>query len=130
MSDTTSDLERLRVQAVEWHRETFGETEDVWGKVEHLRREANELWRHFWGETPPLPMFGEGPPKAAPCRRTDFDHTEVAEELADLFILWASLGAMLQLDMPRFIGAKLEKNRGRRWGEADAMGVREHVRGR
>lgn len=61
--------------------------------------------------------------------RGDIGMQQVREELADCFILLAGVAHLLEIDLEAAAEAKMIINRRRIWGEPDADGVVEHVKG-
>lgn len=84
----------------QWCRATFPQG-TVWGILTHLERELAEL-----------------------CQRPHDAH-----EIADVVILCCALAEWQGIDLDAAVRAKLAINRTRTWGQPDAEGAIEHVRG-
>lgn len=94
-------LDEVVRQVVEWDRATFPD-QAVWGKVSHLSKEMVELANASSGE-------------------------EVAEELADVFMLLVCIAADLKVNLAEAVEAKLAINKARKW-KPSADGSVEHER--
>ena len=93
-------LEKLFEEVRFWQRETFPKA-TAKSAANHLLREAKELLE---------------------------DPTELSE-LADVIILAIGVADQLEVNIEEIVGDKLKINQERVWGESDAEGVVEHVRG-
>jgi len=82
----------------EWASSTFP-GQSVESKIKHLKTEILEL-------------------EAAPSD---------GEEMADCFILLASIASEANINLAEVSWAKLEKNKTRVWSEPDADGIRRHL---
>lgn len=108
MSDT---LEQTLAEVVAWARETFPRATPR-SISTHLGREAAELYEHV--------LHGADDPR--------FTKEVIGAEMADCLMLLAHLADRCKVDLRAEVALKLEVNRQRRWGKADAEGVVEHVR--
>lgn len=93
------NLNEIFSEIVDWSNATFpGATHKI--KAIHLSREATELT----------------------------ENQEDESEIADCLFLLAHLADGLNVNLAEILETKLELNKNRKWGTADANGVVEHVR--
>lgn len=92
-------LDDVLAEVNAWQRETFPHATPK-SVVEHLRREAYELWQH--------------------------PHDQ--NEWADVLFLLAGAADLIGTPLADVVARKLDINRARTWGEPDELGVSEHVR--
>lgn len=107
------DLGAISHDVAAWQLETFGDAATPHGAVEHLRREANEVWSHFWRDGVRIEV-------------DEVDRDEVAEECADVFFLLVQLATTIGISLADAVDSKLAKNKRRKWKKPDASGVVEH----
>lgn len=98
-------LKDLLREINQWQDETFT-TATVQSAAVHLKREAQEVLKSI--------LYQEG---------------DLSNELADVFMLVAGVAHLAGIDLEQAVVDKLAINKNRVWGEPDADGVVEHVRG-
>jgi len=119
---TRPTLQQLTESIIVWQKETFPLATGQ-SVVEHLRREAAELWQEFW-ETRYTGIAKEEvfPVEVSPVI------DDVAEEAADVFFMLVSLSHVVGFDLRDAVAAKYRKNMARKWKAPDEHGVVEHVK--
>lgn len=105
-SKDESELSSFQRSVGEWGDETFytehiSHWEFVDGRMNHLKKEIEELEKAPYIETP--------------------------EELADCFLILLHLAHLRNIDLLDEARKKMKINKDRSWGEADKDGVIEHV---
>lgn len=114
-------LQQLAESIAAWQGRTFDQSKaSSAGAVEHLRREANELWELFWKE-------GDGSQKQIEKWMRP-NTSDVGEEAADVFFMLVQLSVSEGFDLRSAIASKYAKNIKRDWKEPDEHGVVEHVK--